>query len=94
MEKEHKHITVPYGIYFSVWLSLVLLTIITVTVSGFNLGTYTVATALLIALVKAGLVFNIFMHLKYDKPYLKWMLLVAISTLLFMFIVFFDLSYR
>ena len=94
MDKNHKHEPVPYGMYFAVWLSLVVFTILTVSVAGIDLGTWTVATALAIAGIKATLVLNIFMHLKYDKSYYKIMLGVAVFTLMFMFIVFFDISYR
>ena len=94
MEKEHKHEPVSYGMYFTVWLSLVIFTVLTVSVSGINLGIWTVAVALGIAVAKATLVLNIFMHLKYDKGYYKLMLGVAVFTLMFMFIVFIDISYR
>lgn len=94
MENEHSHHIVSYGTYISVWLSLVVFTVLTVSVSGIHLGTWTVAVALGIAATKASMVFNVFMHLKYDKPHFKIMLGVALFTLMFMFIVFFDISNR
>lgn len=94
MEKEHRHEPISYGTYTGIWLALVVLTIITVSVSGLNLGMFTMLVALAIAATKASLVANIFMHLKFDKIHFKIMFGVSIMTLLFMFIVFFDIAYR
>jgi cytochrome c oxidase subunit 4 len=94
MEEQHSHEPVSYGTYTIIWLSLVVLTVFTVSISGINLEALTVTVALLVATVKAWLVFSVFMHLKYDKKYLTLMLGVSFVTLLFMFITFFDIANR
>jgi cytochrome c oxidase subunit IV len=79
------HIT-SYREHFSTWLSLVLLTIMTVTVSvfGADLYTLTVMTALAIASAKATVVALYFMHMKYDPKMYR----VMISIVLVLFVVF------
>ena len=94
MEKTEKHEIVPYKTYIMVWLALLVLTALTVWVAGFELGAFAMVVALGIASVKAGLVANIFMHLKFDAIHYKIMFGVSIMTLIFMFIVFFDIAYR
>jgi cytochrome c oxidase subunit 4 len=56
-----------YRVYFLVWLSLILLTIITWMVSYVPLGMMNVTVAMLIASVKASLVALFFMHLRYES---------------------------
>ena len=97
-KKEHgdeQHHDSGYGIYIVVWLALLVLTAITVTVGGMDLGKLSVMTALAIAAVKATLVLGYFMHLKYERPYLKVMFLVVVITLtVFIGLTFFDPLYR
>ena len=58
-------------IFFTVYIALVLLTVVTVVVSYINLGLMNVVVALLIASVKASLVALFFMHLK-SEDRLVW----------------------
>jgi cytochrome c oxidase subunit 4 len=45
--------------------------------------------------LKAGLVFFYFMHLKYERPFLKAMVVVTLATLiLFIGLLFLDISQR
>jgi cytochrome c oxidase subunit 4 len=45
--------------------------------------------------LKAGLVFYYFMHLKYEKPFLKTMVLITIAALLiFIGLTFLDILQR
>lgn len=53
--------------YLAVWISLLILTVITVSFSYFNFGDWNVFVAMLIATTKAALVCLYFMHLKYDN---------------------------
>jgi cytochrome c oxidase subunit 4 len=90
----NKHI-LSYKTLFSVWLILVVLTAITIGVTKLELGVFTVATALLIASVKACFVLYYFMHLKFESRLLN--VFVAIVFLVFTsFIVltFIDYIYR
>lgn len=94
-ETDEKQHSVGYGIYILVWLSLVILTGFTVAASGVNLKGFAVATALLIASTKTGLVMNYFMHLRYEKPLFRWMVVICIVTLaIFIGLTFFDVLYR
>lgn len=87
--------TTGYGIYFLVWLGLLVLTSLTVAVAGLNLGGINVITALLVALLKTSLVLLFFMHLKYEDRVLFIMFMVAMATLTVIIgITFLDILYR
>lgn len=91
-ETAHEHIS-SYAEHFGTWVALILLTLMTVFISTFgaDLRTLTVATALLIATVKALAVALYFMHLKYDaKVYRAWMIVVMFLFLFFLFMVILD----
>lgn len=89
---EHSH---GYGIYILVWLGLLALTGLTVAVAGINIGGFTVATALIIASVKAYLVLTIFMHLKSESKMFRVFVLVALFFLVISFILLFsDYSFQ
>ena len=60
---------VPLRVLFGVLAALLVMTYVTVAVSGYDFGRYNLWVALGIALVKASLVLLFFMHLKYDKPF-------------------------
>lgn len=89
---EHSH---GYGIYILVWLGLLALTGLTVAVAGINIGGFTVATALIIASLKAYLVLTIFMHLKSESKTFRVFVLVALFFLVISFILLFsDYSFQ
>ena len=58
----------PYNVYVSVFVALIVLTVITVAASQVYFGTMNVIVALVIASIKATLVALFFMHLKYESP--------------------------
>ncbi|MBI4228586.1 MAG: cytochrome C oxidase subunit IV family protein [Deltaproteobacteria bacterium] len=60
-----KHI-IGFKIFFLVWLTLTILTAITIWVSYIDFGLLNIVIALTIASIKAGLVALFFMHLKYE----------------------------
>lgn len=77
------------GTYAKVWGALMLLLVLTIFVAHFDLGEWSVAVALLIAIAKAALILFFFMHLRYGKrevlvfaaaAYL-WLLIMIIGTL-------------
>jgi cytochrome c oxidase subunit 4 len=83
--------------YVWVWIELVILTGITVSIAGMNLGRWSIFVVLVIAAVKSGLVLNYFMHLKYEKrsKLLKWMIPgILIILVLFIGLTFFDVAFR
>ncbi len=84
---EHSH---GYGKYVLVWLGLLALTGLTVAVAGINIGGFTVATALIIASVKAYLVLTIFMHLRSESKTFRVFVLVALFFLVISFILLFS----
>ncbi len=95
MSQEEKHHIVPYRIYFLILTALIILTFISIGVTSIQLGKWTVAGALIIASVKAFLVLSYFMHLKFDKPYIRIMVgFVFILFLVVIVITFLDYYYR
>lgn len=92
-DKNHK--AAGFGGYFIAWLSLLMLTALTVTVAGMHLRGLSVAAALCIASLKALLVLNIFMHLKSEKPFFKITMIVTVCAIaLFIGLTFFDVFFR
>jgi cytochrome c oxidase subunit 4 len=97
MQDNHSHENhhIGYSTYLLVWLSLIAFTSITVTVSGIDLGDYTLFIALSIAALKSALVINVFMHIKYEDMIFKVFLGIGGFTLLVIFtLTFFDYFYR
>ena len=67
--------------YFTVYIALVILTVVTVLVSYVDLGMMNVVVALLIASVKASLVALVFMHLRSEDRLVWGFALVPIAFL-------------
>jgi len=63
---------VPYKIFVRVFITLVILTLITVGVSRIDLGVMNIVVAMVIASIKAMIVALFFMHLKYENK-LTWL---------------------
>ena len=94
MSNEKKHI-VPYRVYVIVLVSLVALTFLSIGITDIDLGKYTVAGALIFAVIKSFLVLTYFMHLKYDKLYIKLMVGFVFAILAVTIIItFLDYLYR
>lgn len=90
-----QHETVGYNTHILIWLSLLILTGLTVTVAGLELGAWSMTVALLIATSKVVLVLLYFMHLKYESPFVKLIvLIVLVSIVTFIVFTFFDVSFR
>jgi cytochrome c oxidase subunit IV len=83
-----------YATFIRVWVALLLLTALLVTLS--RLGqTAAVWGLLTLTPLKAGLVFYFFMHLRYEGPLLKAIVLVTLGTLLvFLALLFSDVAFR
>lgn len=91
-----EHIS-SYSEHFGTWIALCMLTLMTVFVSAFgaDLRTLTVATAMLIATVKALTVALYFMHIKYEpKVYKVWLIIVMSLFVFFLFMVILDFITR
>lgn len=90
-----KHHIVPYRLYVIVLLALIVLTLLSIAITSVELGKYTVAGALLFATIKSFLVLTYFMHLKYDKLYIKLMVIFVFGVFVVTIIVtFLDYLYR
>lgn len=85
-----------YRIYFLVWLGLVVLTGITVSMAGMDLGLLSIMIVLFIAAFKATLVLSYFMHLKYETGLLFKLLIPIVLAALTVFIglTFTDVAFR
>ena len=90
-----EHHVVSYRKLTYVWLTLLVLTALTVGVTRLDLGGYKVLGALAIASLKSGLVIAFFMHMKYEGRLLRGLLFLALVTLaIFIGFTFFDVLYR
>jgi cytochrome c oxidase subunit 4 len=90
----HAHVS-PYRTLVRVWLVLLVLTAILVFASRVYHEALSVWAMLTLTPLKAGLVFFYFMHLKYERPFLKAMVVVTLATLiLFIGLLFLDISQR
>jgi cytochrome c oxidase subunit 4 len=79
------HVVIPQRVYYLVFVTLILLTLVTVDVAFYNFGFLNIYIAMAIATVKATIVAMYFMHLRYN-PKLTW--LFAGAGLLWLFIMF------
>lgn len=95
MENKQQHDNAVNGPHISsyreltgVWVGLVILTLMTVFISTFGaeLRTLSVATAMLIATVKALAVGYYFMHLKYEPQIYRVMMVIVLSLFTFFMI--------
>lgn len=94
MSNEKNHV-VPYKLYFIILLALLVLTFSSIGITSIELGAYTVAGALLFSIIKTYLVLTYFMHLKYDKPYIRIMVgFVFAIFVVVLVITFLDYLYR
>ncbi|GAB6282315.1 MAG: cytochrome C oxidase subunit IV family protein [Ignavibacterium sp.] len=92
-ESNYSH-TPKYGVLILVWLALLMLTGLTVTFAGINLGNLTIATVLIIASIKSYLVLTFFMHLKYESKVFKIFIFVTLFFLIISLVLLFsDYSY-
>jgi cytochrome c oxidase subunit 4 len=86
----HPHV-VPLRLLLSVFAALILLTVATVGATRLDLGGLNIWIALAIAMAKAGLVAEIFMHLRWDRPLNRILLFSAgIFVVLFIGIALLD----
>ena len=83
-----------YGTFIKVWVALLALTTALVALSHLGQGP-AVLGLLTLTPLKAALVFYFFMHLKYEGPLLKAVVLVTLGTLLIFFaLLFSDVAFR
>jgi len=86
---------VPVKTYVAVFVSLLVLTFVTVFVTRFDFGAFNLIVALAIALLKAGLVVMIFMGLKWNKSFDRLAFFGSLGFLFIFFsLVFVDIPLR
>jgi cytochrome c oxidase subunit 4 len=94
MEKEKHHI-VPYKVYFYILALLITFTFLSIGITKINLGEYSVLGAMIFATIKSILVLAWFMHLKFDQPFLRIMVVfVVLVFFAVIFITFLDYYFR
>ncbi|WP_372775716.1 cytochrome C oxidase subunit IV family protein [Mangrovibacterium sp.] len=94
MQNEKHHI-VPYRTYFIILAALIVFTFLSIELTSIELGSLTVAAALVFASLKSYLVLTYFMHLKFDQPYIRIMVgFVFLIFLAVIIITFLDYSFR
>jgi len=92
---EEKHHIVPYKVYIIILGALIVLTLLSVAITSIELGELTVAGALVLACIKSFLVLAYFMHLKFDKLYIKLMVGFVFAVFVVTIIItFLDYLYR
>jgi cytochrome c oxidase subunit IV len=94
MKNEEVHIS-SYSSHGIVLTVLLALTLISVLVTGWHLGPFTVAIALLIASIKVRTVITYFMHVKFESLFLKLLITgVFVLYALVIIITFIDYFLR
>jgi cytochrome c oxidase subunit IV len=72
MKNEESHIS-SYSSHAIVLAVLLTLTTVSVVATGFHLGAYSVALALIIASIKVRTVISYFMHIRFENLFMKLM---------------------
>jgi cytochrome c oxidase subunit 4 len=72
MKNEETHIS-SYASHAIVLIVLLVLTTISVLVTGIHLGAFSVAVALIIASIKVRTVISYFMHIRFESLFMKLM---------------------
>jgi cytochrome c oxidase subunit IV len=94
MDAQKIHIT-EYRVYGWILFILLVFTTITITVTWIDLAAWSVLVALLIASVKVGIVMTYFMHLKFDTPLFRILVIMVLSIfVLVIALTFIDYLYR
>lgn len=93
-EKKHEHIT-SYTQLGTVLVALLFLTFLSVFVATLHFGALSIAVALLVASIKGSTVVTYFMHLKFEKPFMRIMVIgVFFLFALVIIITFIDYFFR
>jgi cytochrome c oxidase subunit 4 len=85
-DHHEEHHIVPFAVLARVFVSLLVLTVLTVVTSRFHLGMFAAPVAFLIAGAKAFLVMAFFMGLKYDVKSNRAIFATAYVTLALLFL--------
>jgi cytochrome c oxidase subunit IV len=83
----------PAKLYVSIWITLMVLTVVTAGVAFIDLGPLNTVVALVIASFKAVLVVLFFMHVKYTSDRLTKMVVVSVIFWLMLLLVLSLMDY-
>lgn len=91
----HDEKELSYRPYVNVWLTLLILTVVTILAADVEFGDYNLFVAMIIASVKSTYVFAYFMHLKQESKEFKLMLAINFVTFaIFIGVIFIDFPFR
>ncbi len=94
MKNEETHIS-SYTSHATVLIVLLTFTTISVLITGFHLGPFTVAVALMLASIKVFTVITYFMHMKFESLFMKLMVSGVFALFaLVIIITFIDYYFR
>lgn len=94
MSDQKQHIS-SYTSHAVVLVILLVLTALSVLITGLHFGTLSVGVALLVASIKGGTVVTYFMHLKWESSFIKAMVIgVFVVYALVIVLTFFDYLFR
>lgn len=94
-EKETKERIVGAPTLFAVWAALLGLTWLTVDLTGKGMAAFALAAPFLIATVKAFLVVDYFMRLKYEPSFFRYIFIILLGMVAVVaFLVYQDVAYR
>ncbi len=94
-EQQGEEKPISYSLYILIWAAVMALTAATAVVAGVDLAAFTLVVALLIALTKASLVVNYFMHVKFEDRIFKVFLAIAGFTIFVIYtLTFSDVYFR
>jgi cytochrome c oxidase subunit 4 len=85
-----EHHVVPVRVYLTIFAALMVLTVVTVVVTGFDFGPFNLIVALGVAITKASLVVLYFMHARYS-PRLTGVVIAA-AIAFFVILLFLTLT--
>jgi len=92
MEQHSEHHIASTGMYITIFVLLMVCTVLTYFVWTIDLGFFNIVAALGIAIVKATLVIRYFMHVKWS-PMLSKMAVVTAITFLFILLTLTSMDY-
>jgi cytochrome c oxidase subunit IV len=91
MKKEETHIS-SYSSHAIVLIILLILTTVSVSVTGWHFGPFSVLVALVIASIKVRTVITYFMHMKFESLFMR-MMITGVFTLFALVIIITFIDY-
>jgi cytochrome c oxidase subunit IV len=85
---KHADIDRQVKVYITVFVSLMVLTVVTVAIARLHLPVKTaIAVALVVAVVKGSLVAGYFMHLFHERKMIYWVLAATVAFFFFVLVI-------